>query len=320
MNRGRGHSSGGHRADGEIRAQHRVAAGENSRQIGRERPVIGGDAPGGYRESFPLGQRSIHRLPDGRDRGGALDVKSEPSIATGRRRPEASGSPSAIRWQVSNRLSPLRSSRTGATSRSICTPSASACLHFLHQARHLLPAAPIEDPHVPGAQADRGAGAIHGGITAADHCDVVSQRRPASPLATRSRNPIPAQGVLLALAAEPLRPLRSDGHKDCIVPFAQAGEREVLAPPLAHAEPRAEPPDGADLRIERRPSAGGWRGFRSAAYRREAGGRRTACSRGRSAEDSTRRPGPPVPRPLWPRTFRWMARAAARTRDSRSAT
>ena len=124
------------------------------------------------------------------------------------------------------------------------------CLHFLHQARHLLPAAAIEHPHVPGAQPDRGAGAVHGGIAAADHHHFVAQRRRV-PAGHALQKLDSRQGVFLALAAEPLCTLRPDGHEHRVVPLAQAGQGEVFTPPLAHTEPRAEPPDGVDLRIQR---------------------------------------------------------------------
>jgi hypothetical protein len=73
MNRDRRHSSRRHRAHGQIRAEHRVAAGEHAGQVCGERAFIGGDAPRGHGQSFALGQRSFHRLSRGGDHRGALD-------------------------------------------------------------------------------------------------------------------------------------------------------------------------------------------------------------------------------------------------------
>jgi len=127
-------------------------------------------------------------------------LKSVPFNSTGRRRPEASArrAPCAYR---SAHLPPDAPAQPGVD------------LHTfgfrrprLSSIRHGISCRPrrLEDAHVTCAQPDCRAGTVHGGVASAHHHDIVALTVGVFPLATRSRNSIPGEGVLLAVAAKPL--------------------------------------------------------------------------------------------------------------------
>jgi hypothetical protein len=227
VDRGCGDSSRGYRAHGQVRSQDRVSAGEHSGQVRGERALIGGNAPSGHAQAFALGQGALDGWPMAAITVEHSMTKSEPATATGRRRPEASGSPSVMRWQVSSRpLAFLSRRRTGARRGSRCARLRLRRLHFVHCAGHLLPAAAVENAHVLRAQADGGAGAVHGGVAASDHHHIAAERRRGAG-GDAFQELDAGERVLLALAAEALRALRSDRQEDRAVALAQFGEGEV---------------------------------------------------------------------------------------------
>lgn len=241
----RGDSSRGHRPHCKVRPQDRVAAGKDSSQIRRERSFAGGNPAGCNAQAFALGQCVVHHLSNRRDHGGALDGE----IGTRHfHRPAAAGS---VRFAEGHSSAGQQDAASVLLEQDRRRQEIDAHafgfggIHFLHQARHLLPAAPVEDSHVPRAQPEGRAGAVDCGVAAADHDDVVAQRRGVF------QKVHAGDGVFLALAAERLRALCPDGQEHGVVPFPQFGEAEVLAPARAHLECRAEFSNDADLRIER---------------------------------------------------------------------
>ena len=136
-------------------------------------------------------------------------TKSEPSIATGRRRP------GSVRLAQGHALASQRqdvavSFQAHGRGQQIDVHALGlGMLHLFHQAGHFLAAAAVEDAHIPRAQPDRRAGAIHGRIAASDHHDIAAQRRRIS-VGHQFQELDARQRVLLALATQPLRALRAD--------------------------------------------------------------------------------------------------------------
>ena len=99
-------------------------------------------------------------------------------MGTGRRRPESSGSASFIRW--ADEIQSVTVALPGEGDRRHQVVEGDALLlrplDLLHQAWHLGAGPSIEHPHL-GAEATRGAGAVHGGVAAADHSAVGAQIR-----------------------------------------------------------------------------------------------------------------------------------------------
>ena len=103
-------------------------------------------------------------------------TNSEPSMGTGRRRPEASGSPSSMRsisMPVTLRSASTRM-RTGATSSSSLHALFFGLVDLGDVGRHLLARAPVEAGDLVGALAHRGAAGVHGGEAAADDGHLVA--------------------------------------------------------------------------------------------------------------------------------------------------
>ena len=273
MDRGCGDSSRGHRAHRQVRTQDCVSAREYSGQVGRPACL--------HRRQCPMRSRAVLRArpacappiwPMAAITVEHSMAKSEPATATGRRRPEASGSPSVMRWQVSSRPRPFLSEASPARRADRCaTPSASADSTSSISAGHLLPAAAVEDAH---ASARLAATAERAQSMAVLPPPTTTTSRPSEgglPLAARSRNSMPASACSWPSQRESLCALRSDRQEDRAVALAQFGEREISAPALR--------PFGTARRVcgwrrsphRARPSADDRRGCRSAACRRAAG-------------------------------------------------
>ena len=103
-------------------------------------------------------------------------MNSVPATGSGRRRPEASGAPSAMRWNSTPVTLPFSSvtTRVGAAWKMARAPS-SMHLVDLVGGGHVLHVAAVDERHLAGALADRGAGAVHGGEAAADDDDALAR-------------------------------------------------------------------------------------------------------------------------------------------------
>ena len=102
-------------------------------------------------------------------------TNSVPGTGSGRRRPEASGSPMRMRWN-STPVTLLLSSvttRVGAAWKMARAPS-SMRLVDLVRGGHVLHVAAVDERHLGRALADRGARAVHRGEAAADDHDALA--------------------------------------------------------------------------------------------------------------------------------------------------
>jgi hypothetical protein len=124
-------------------------------------------------------------------------------------------------------------------------------LDFLHQAGHLAPRPPVEDPDLRPEPA-RGARAVHRGVPASDHHHAPPEVRPGA-LGDLPQDADPGEGQLRPLAVQPGRELRADREEDRVVLASQVGEGEVAAPVPAQAERGPELRDDPDLGVERGP-------------------------------------------------------------------
>ena len=154
----------------------RPAGGEGDR-VGRQAPLLGGRR----RPSAPrASQSSSGPLADGQQDAVALDdeLGARPPApgGAGRRRPAR---PGAMRWN-STPVTLLFSSvttRVGAAWKMARAPSS---MHLVDLVRggHVLHVAAVDERHLRGALADRGARAVHRGEAAADDHDARARRGP----------------------------------------------------------------------------------------------------------------------------------------------
>jgi hypothetical protein len=230
-------------------------------------------------------------------------VKSEPSIRAGRRRPDASGSPSVIRRHVSSKVG------QAPTFRGAPAPPAARCVRLRPRRPPLRPSAKASPagcgdrgPHVLRAQPRR-----RSGRSPWRCCRRRSppHRGPVTgglPLATRSRNSIPASACSSPSQRSPCARCAPIARKTASCVCARS-PKVKSAPALAHLEPRAEPADGVDLRIERvlRQAVGGDSVAQHAAGERMRVEERAGVA---FAADTRRRPDPRDPRRRWRPTSR----------------
>ncbi len=103
-------------------------------------------------------------------------TNSAPALGTGRRRPEASGSPSSISWQRTfDDHAPLVAEVLQRRAEQLeDDPFLLGVMDLFAAGGHLLARAAVEDVDVLGAQPPRGSGRVHGHVAAAHHADAAS--------------------------------------------------------------------------------------------------------------------------------------------------
>jgi len=121
-------------------------------------------------------------------------------------------------------------------------------LDLLHETRHLGPGPSVEHADL-GAETSGGAGAVHGGVPAADHDNVPAQLRRFA-LGDPPQELDPRERQVLALAAQPRGQLGPDAEEDGVVITPEIGEAEVAAPPRVHAKRGPEALDLLDLGVQ----------------------------------------------------------------------
>ena len=163
-------------------------------------------------------------------------TNSVPATGSGRRRPDASGSPSAMRWN-STPVTLLFSSVTTRVGAGLEDGPRALLDRLVDLVRrgHVLHVAAVDERDLLGALADRGARAVHGGEAAADDHDPrarvarvgQAERRDAQVLEAVEH----AVGVL-AGDAQLVRLVAADGDADRVEALVlQVVEREVAAQP-----------------------------------------------------------------------------------------
>jgi hypothetical protein len=171
VDRGGRDPAGRHGSHRQIRSQDCVSTGEDPVQIGGERPFIGGNTPRGHLQPFALGQRALDGLANGRDERGTRDLES------GAIHPDRPAPPGFVRLAQrhapASHLQTVRGLIEAHRRHQEIDVHAFGFggFHFVHRARHLGPAAAIENANVLRAQAHGGPGAIHRRVAASDHQD-----------------------------------------------------------------------------------------------------------------------------------------------------
>jgi hypothetical protein len=243
--------SRGHGADRHVRTEHRVAAGEDAGQARGERALVRGNPPAGRVQALALGQRPVHRLPDRRDHGSAVEDELRTGDRHGAPAPRGVGLPE-LHSPARQQQAPVPGGGEARRRHERVERRAFRLGGFdlVHQAGHLVARSAVQHAHPLRAEAEGGAGAVHGGVASADHDHVGTERRGGA-LGASLEEPDPRDRVLLSLAAETDRPGRSDRQQHGIVLLPQPGEGEVPAPALVHPELGSEGADHVDLRVER---------------------------------------------------------------------
>ena len=182
-------------------------------------------------------------------------VNSVPGAGSGRRRPDASGSPSAIRMNSTPVTLPFLSvtTRTGPAWKMAVTPSSIASWTSF-DGGHVLHVAAVDERHLRGALADRRPRAVHRGEPAADDDDALAgvlRVRQAERRGPQVLEAVEHLGRVLAGDPELVRVVAADRDDDRVEALVgQVVEREVAAEPGVADDLAAQPGDRLVLGLE----------------------------------------------------------------------
>ena len=237
----------------------RVAAGEEALDVGPEGLGVDRDGlpPGEARRSLPeacVKPSSTGFWPIAETASWQGRSNSEPSSGTGRRLPDASGSPSFIRMQRSalSRLPSLtHADRRGQLHQLHALGQAILDLHLV--GGHLGLGPPVEDDHLVRAEPPGGPGHVHRGVAAAhDHHRALDRVVVVGLLVQEVDPGDHALGVELALDPHRLGCPGAAADEDRVVALHQLVQGDVAADRLVVEDLHARPLDVLDLGVYHR--------------------------------------------------------------------